>query len=191
MPGGACRGCQAAVCANAAARAKNAQNKGGAGGAASKPKPAAKKEEPKEDEKPKGLARRICTAVLDFLDQTWLQTLQYIIFLYTFQSLTGTIRKPEEFYFDKYLTDTYIVNPFDADHNKFTDVRRVSDIWEWQRTVLTPGIFSQSPVGEVWSDGDGVFSLEGATPYSTSDIVDMDNVVSYADGIIFKLSRIP
>ena len=58
-----------------------------------------------EPEVPKSCPRRAVNAVLGFLDQTWLQTLQYIIFLFAFQSLTGTIPKSEEFYFDKYLTD--------------------------------------------------------------------------------------
>ena len=113
------------------------------------PSPAPKVEK-KEPEVPKSLPRRCVGAVLDFLDQTWLQTLQYIVFLITFQSLTMTIRKPEEFYFDKYLSDTFINNPFDADHNRFGDIRRIADIWEWQKNVLAPGLFGQSMQGEYW-----------------------------------------
>ena len=60
------------------------------------------------EQQKKSLPRKLASGVLSFLDQTWLQTLQYIVFLFAFQSLTGTIRKPEEFYFDKYLTDTFI-----------------------------------------------------------------------------------
>ena len=112
-----------------------------------------KKEEPEEPETPKSCPRRAVSGVLDFLDQTWLQTLQYIVFLFAFQSLTGTIRKPSEFYFDKYLTDTFIANAFDVDHNSFVTVRRVADVWEWQKNVLAPGLFSQSAAGEVWPDG--------------------------------------
>lgn len=144
---------------------------------------------PKEPEKPKSLPRRVTSAILDVLDQTWLQTLQYIIFLFAFQSLTGTIRKSDEFYFDKYLSDTFVNNPFDADHNRLLDVRRISDIWEWHRTVLTPGLFSHSVSGEVWADGDGIHSDLGATPLSTSDIVNMHNYVSFSQGIIFKQVR--
>ena len=48
-----------------------------------------------EEEKPKSCPKRAAIAVMDFLDQTWLQTLQYMLFLFAFQSLTGTIRKPE------------------------------------------------------------------------------------------------
>ena len=42
---------------------------------------AAEAEEDKEEEKPKGKIRRCLGSVMDFLDQTWLQTLQYILFL--------------------------------------------------------------------------------------------------------------
>jgi hypothetical protein len=44
----------------------------------------------------KGACARVVGKVLRFLDQTWLQTLQYIVFLVAFQSLTGTIRNPSE-----------------------------------------------------------------------------------------------
>lgn len=144
---------------------------------------------PPVDEPPKSCPRRVVGKVLGFLDQTWLQTLQYIVFLFAFQSLTGTIRKSEEFYFDKYLTDTFISNPFDADHNRFMDVRRIADIWEWKKNVLVPGLFSHSKTGEYWPDGDGVFSIDGATPYSTYEIVEHDNAVSFAQGIVIKQVR--
>ena len=77
----------------------------------------AAEEEAENDKKPKGKVRVCVSKVMDFLDQTWLQTLQYILFLYTFQSLVGTLRKSEEFYMDKYITDTFISNTFDSNHN--------------------------------------------------------------------------
>ena len=76
---------------------------------------------------------------VDFVDQTWLQTCFYIVFLLTFQMLTNTMRHPEEFYMDKFISDTFIINTFDAPHNTLKDMRRVADIWEWCNTVLTPG----------------------------------------------------
>ena len=199
----AVRSAQAAVCANQAARQRSSatpppQGSSGRKSPANRQSPqigqsvkekAAEAPKVEEEEAPKSCPRRTCRWVLDFLDQTWLQTLQYIIFLFAFQSLTGTIRKSEEFYFDKYLTDTFIGNTFDADHNRFLDTRRVADIWEWKRTVLTPGLFSHSRTGEYWPDGDGVFSLEGATPLSTANVVDMDNFFSFTQGIIFKQVR--
>ena len=152
-------------------------------------RPKEKKQEQNEEEKPKSCPRRAASSILGFLDQTWLQTLQYIIFLFAFQSLTGTIRKSEEFYFDKYLTDTFISNPFDADHNRFMDVRRVADIWEWKKNVLIPGLFSHSATGEFWPDGDGTFSDDGATPFSTYETVEQDNAVSFTQGIVIKQVR--
>ena len=141
-------------------------------------------------EEPKSLSRKILSTVLGFLDQTWLQTLQYLVFLFAFQSLTATIRKSDEFYFDKHLTDTFINNPFDADHNRFNDVRRIADIWEWKKNVLIPGLFSnQGGEGESWPDGDGAFSTDGATPYSTYDIVEADNAASVTQGLVIKQAR--
>lgn len=46
-----------------------------------------------EAERPQRPFRKVLGKLLAFLDQTWLQTLQYIVFLIAFQSLTGTIRK--------------------------------------------------------------------------------------------------
>ena len=39
--------------------------------------------------------RKYFYKTLDLLDQTWLQTIFYIVFLLAFQSLTGTMRHPE------------------------------------------------------------------------------------------------
>ena len=150
---------------------------------------AAEAQEEEEDEKPKGKVRRCLGSVMDFLDQTWLQTLQYILFLYTFQSLVGTLRKSEEFYLDKYITDTFITNTFDINHNTLASIRRTADIWEWTSNVFVPGLFSNADAGEWWPDGDGSFSLQGATPLSTSDMVNEMNAFDWTQGIIFKQAR--
>ena len=42
---------------------------------------------------------------------------------------------------------------------------------------------------EVWPDGDGSFHLEGATPLSTSNIVDDQNSFDFTRGIVFKQVR--
>ena len=152
---------------------------------------AKEEEDSKEDEKPKGKIRRCLGSVMDFLDQTWLQTLQYILFLYTFQSLVATLRKSEEFYLDKYITDTFITNTFDANHNTLASIRRVADIWEWTSNVFVPGLFSNADEGEWWPDGDGAFSLQGATPMSTSDVVNEMNAFDWTQGIIFKQAATP
>ena len=149
----------------------------------------AAEEEAENDKKPKGKVRACVSKVMDFLDQTWLQTLQYILFLYTFQSLVGTLRKSEEFYMDKYITDTFISNTFDSNHNTLATIRRVSDIWEWANTVFVPGLFSNADEGEWWPDGDGSFSLQGATPLSTSDMVNEMNAFDWTQGVIFKQAR--
>ena len=160
-----------------------ADAKAAAAAAAAKEQQEAEEEEAK---KKQGKIRKALQAVMDFLDQTWLQTLQYILFLYTFQSLVGTLRKSEEFYLDKYITDTFIDNTFDVNHNKLSDIRRVADIWEWSNTVLLAGLFSNADAGEWWPDGDGSFHLDGATPLSTAEVVDHMNQFDFTQGVVFK-----
>ena len=101
----AARGAQGAIAAQQAARAlkkdgANASSKNLAGGARAK-SPSPPPEKAKKEEKPKGPLMRAFCSILGFLDQTWLQTLMYIAFLFTFQTLTGAIRIGEEFYFDR------------------------------------------------------------------------------------------
>ena len=112
-----------------------------------------------------------------------------MVFLFAFQSLVSTIRLRKEFYFDKFLSDTFIDNTFDSNHNRFENIRRISDIWEWTAAVYVPGLFSNADFGEWWPDGDGPFSLQGATPLSTADVVDDTNSFSFEDGILLKQVR--
>lgn len=180
----------AAVASRAAAtREKSSRKPTAAEAKAAADAAAAKAEKEAEEEearKKQGKIRKALQAVMDFLDQTWLQTLQYILFLYTFQSLVGTLRKSEEFYLDKYITDTFIDNTFDVNHNKLSDIRRVADIWEWSNTVLLAGLFSNADAGEWWPDGDGSFHLDGATPLSTAEVVDQMNQFDFTQGVVFK-----
>ena len=133
--------------------------------------------------------RKYFYKTLDLLDQTWLQAIFYIVFLLAFQSLTGTMRHPEEFYLDRHITNTFIDNTFDGNHNRLKDIRRVSDIWEWCNTVLVPGLFSNADVGENWPDGEGSFHLEGATPLSATDHVRLMNNFDWTQGLMFKQVR--
>jgi len=54
--------------------------------------------------------------------------------------------------------------------------------------VFVPGLFGNSDVGGGWPDGDGVYSLEGNTPYSTGDMVDFSNAFK-VDALVFKQTR--
>ena len=133
--------------------------------------------------------RKVFHKTIDFLDQTWLQTSFYIVFLLAFQSLTGTMRHPEEFYLDRHISNTFIDNTFDGNHNRLKDIRRISDIWEWCNTVLVPGLLSNADVGENWPDGEGSFHLEGATPLSATDYVQLMNNFDWTQGLMFKQVR--
>ena len=149
---------------------------------------AAEKEEEEAEPEYTG-ARKYFHKAIDFLDQTWLQTTLYIVFLLAFQSLTGTMRHPEEFYLDRHISHTFIDNTFDGNHNRLKDIRRISDIWEWCNTVLVPGLFSNADVGESWPDGEGSFHLEGATPLSATDYVKIMNNFDWTQGLMFKQVR--
>ena len=124
MPGGGCRAVVAASSQTAAKAAKKrkeaaAEKKKRAkadSGDGDEEAPPAEPEE--EEEQPKSCPRRSVGKVLDFLDQTWLQAIQYIIFLFTFQSLTNSMRKPEEFYLDKYVTCLLYTSPSPRDRQK-------------------------------------------------------------------------
>ena len=54
--------------------------------------------------------------------------------------------------------------------------------------MFVPGLFGNSEVGEGWPDGDGVYHLEGNTPYSTDDMVDFSNAFS-VEALVFKQTR--
>jgi hypothetical protein len=106
--------------------------------------------------------------------------------------------------------DRLVDNPFDIYGNAFSDTRRVADIWEWGNTVFWPGLFSDagpcdtSTVGslslgasgsgkpcrdQVWPDGDGPFHLDGATPLSVSNLVEMMDQMDWTDGVSIRQSR--
>ena len=76
-----------------------------------------------------------CERVLGILDMTSLQTVQYLIFLYCFQTLVSTFHTPDARWFTKYIEDTWTDNSFDSAHNMYSDIRRISDIYEWMNTV--------------------------------------------------------
>ena len=64
----------------------------------------AEEEEPFEETRkkgPKAIVLRICNGFLDFLNSTALQTTAYLIFVLVFQTLTESMRKKEEYYFDR------------------------------------------------------------------------------------------
>ena len=88
--------CRVATAASGAAqhamRAK-AKAKRQAAKAEEEVKEAAKEEEAEPEPEYTG-ARKYFHKAIDFLDQLWLQTSLYVVFLLAFQSLTGTMRHP-------------------------------------------------------------------------------------------------
>ena len=75
--------------------------------------------------------------VLTILDMTSLQTMQYIAFLYAFQTLVSTFHTPNAKWFIKYLENTITDATFDAAENAFSQIRRTSDVYEWLSTVTS------------------------------------------------------
>ena len=59
---------------------------------------------------------------------TYLQTVQYVVMLYCFQSLTSTVRIAEEFYLDKHVGSMMVANTFDEHHRSLRDIRRRGDL---------------------------------------------------------------
>ena len=149
---------------------------------------------------------RMLVTLLDFVNTTTVQTVMYIVFVFVFQMLAETVRNPKlEYYYDKFLSDTFIENHFDSSHNTFESIRRVADIWEWGNTVLWPGFFANlgpcdSALGshsspktcndEVWPDGDGSFHLDGATPFTVPELVAAMDILDWTEGLIIKQGRV-
>jgi hypothetical protein len=75
--------------------------------------------------------------VLAILDMTSLQTMQYIAFLYAFQTLVSTFHTPNARWFTKYLENTITDATFDEAENVFSRIRRPSDVYEWLSTVTS------------------------------------------------------
>ena len=84
---------------------------------------------------------RAFVAVTDILNLTAVQFLLYLCFVFVFQMVAEALRIPHEYFFDKFIADTFIDNHFDSSHNTFLSIRRSADIWEWGNNVLWPGIF--------------------------------------------------
>ena len=90
----------------------------------------------------------------------------------------STMRKPEEFYFDKHVMDRIVENHFDSSHNTFESVRRVGDIQSGATPSCAGPLRRPGPCNDVgyrttngaceddvWPDGDGSFHLSGASRY--------------------------
>jgi hypothetical protein len=126
---------------------------------------------------------------LDVLSMTWLQMLQYLVMLYCFQSLSGAIRLPAEFYLDMFVNSMFVANTFDHRHYNLPKVHKTADVYTWMEQAMTAAVFHNAPEGQNWPDGDGPFSHAGSTPYTTSDMVNEANIFALPEGIVFKQLR--
>ena len=71
---------------------------------------------------------------------------------------TDTLRAHEEYYFDKLLSNTFLENTFDSNHNTFDDIRRVADVYEWGSSVFWSGLLGNAGPGCGDAGGGGVFN---------------------------------
>jgi hypothetical protein len=142
--------------------------------------------------------------IMTFLNGTFFQTALYIAFVVVFQGLLGTMRRPNEFLFDKHVMDRIVENHFDSSHNTFESVRRIADIYEWGNQVFWPGLFGdlgpctenvgslnhdKACVDDAWPDGEGSFALEGASPYGLDELVQRMDQFDWTEGITFRQVR--
>ena len=134
-------------------------------------------------------AGRWIRRTLEFLNLTGLQFTQYLVMLYVFQSLSGTIRTQNEFYFDMFISSQAVANTYDHRHYSLRKAQTYGDIYKWMENALTPVLFHNAAEGQAWPDGDGLFSQTGATAYSTHDMVDEANIFGKPQGIVFKQLR--
>ena len=194
------------VAATIAAQKRKAEKQAAANGAGPRPAlaPAPAPAQEKQDfENP---ILRFLDHFLDFLNLMSTQTLFYIAFVAGMQFLLSTLRRPEEFFFDKHVMDRIVENHFDSSHNTFETVRRPADIYEWGNKVLWPGLFSDNgPCGdgehvgsrvssktcmdEVWPDGDGSFHLSEASELTVADLVERMDQFDWTDGLAIRQVR--
>ena len=143
-----------------------------------------------EERAGEGFIGRWVRRIFEVIGSTGAQTLQYIVMLYCFQALAATIRIAEEFYLDKHLGSMIVGNAFDDHHRTLVDVRTFDHVYKWMSNTMVPALFHNAAEGQAWPDGDGTFSLLGATPYTVDEMVDDANTFSMPQGITIKQVRI-
>ncbi|KOO22682.1 hypothetical protein Ctob_007798, partial [Chrysochromulina tobinii] len=82
------------------------------------------------------------------------QTTLYLLFVLMFQNLSETLRLPAEYLLDKQFVDTFLEGKFDPNNqDRFVDIRRQHELWEWGNTVLWPGFLGNSDAYCVYDEG--------------------------------------
>ena len=158
-----------------------------------------------EDEKPgttpsppltiANFPRRASSLFSWLLNSMAVQTTLYLLFVLLFQSLTETLRLPAEYLLDKQFVDTFLEGKFDPNNqDRFVDIRRQHELWEWGNTVLWPGLLGNSDANCTYDVG-GRFNssvMNVATPPLRPSEWDADscNDDVWPDGTgVFSTSR--
>ena len=112
--------------------------------------------------------------IMNVANSVSFQAMLYMLFVTVYQSLSGTLRIPTEYYTHKHVMDTFVDAPFKSGHahRDFMSIRRLADIYEWGNRVLLPGLFwntgpcseyvgaeggleAKTCNDEAWPDGEG------------------------------------
>eukprot|EP00900_Chrysochromulina_parva_P010282 jgi/Chrpa1/19255/Chrysochromulina_OHIO_Genome00024942-RA len=89
--------------------------------------------------------RRLLSLFSWVLNTMAVQTTLYLLFVLMFQNLSETLRLPAEYLLDKQFVDTFLEGKFDPNNqDRFVDIRRQHELWEWGNTVLWPGFLGNS-----------------------------------------------
>ena len=98
--------------------------------------------------------RRALSLFSWFLNTMAVQTTLYLLFVLMFQNLSETLRLPAEYLLDKQFVDTFLEGKFDPNNqDRFVDIRRQHELWEWGNTVLWPGFLGNSDANCVYDVG--------------------------------------
>ena len=141
------------------------------------------------------------------------QVVLYLVFCVLMQNLIFSMRNVEEYYLDKQFNDMVLRNPFDRDLNRFQNVRRPADIYQFGSQVLWPALLgnggpSCEGIGEsglfhsfdpsepsatsnysglcnddTLPDGGGYMNREGATPPTVAEVAERMNQMDWSDGV--------
>jgi hypothetical protein len=98
--------------------------------------------------------RRLLSLFSWVLNTMAVQTTLYLLFVLMFQNLSETLRLPAEYLLDKQFVDTFLEGKFDPNNqDRFVDIRRQHELWEWGNTVLWPGFLGNSDAYCVYDVG--------------------------------------
>lgn len=90
-----------------------------------------------EAEDRRSLPVRLFCSAWGVVNSLSVQTFLYLLIVLIFQLITQSVRLREEVYLDLSFHESILDNKFDTQLNKFSDIRREADIWEYAHAIFS------------------------------------------------------